>query len=308
MLKAAAVLALALAAAAPAAAQSNAAQSEAAQSDAAWVRPEVQRLVQPSNAKRLEALRRLLDEKGVRYEIHEFPGSEESRGVPGHNLVITLGDGPKDIVLGAHYDAEALDSGQLVEGVVDNAASVVALVRAAESLAGRDNQHRIRIVFFDQEELGLLGSEAWLKSQDRSRIAAAVNFDVVGYGDTVIYGGLKSDTAGVVREAVQTVCARKAIDCIRFQSYPPSDDRSFAAAGVPVVSIGLQPAADAHQMWLLMHKGPHSGLAQGVTPRVFSLIHTPADNMGALEPSAVVLAWEMAVDVVIELDEKLAPR
>lgn len=276
--------------------------------EADWVKPDLQRLVQPTNAARFEALKAMLDERRIAYEVHDYPGSEDSAGVPGRNLVITIGDGPKDIVLTAHYDAEKLETGQLVEGVVDNGASVVALIRAAESLEGRTNRHRIRVVFFDQEELGLLGSKAWLATQDRARLAAVVNFDVVGYGDTVIFGGMKSDATGVVREAVQSVCARKARDCVRFTSYPPSDDRPFADAGVPVVSIGVQPAADAHQMWLLMHKGPQSGLAEGVVPRVFTLIHTPADNMAAIEPAAVELAWEMAVDVVIALDERLSPR
>jgi len=270
-----------------------------------WVRTDLQRLVQPTNAARFEALQKLVAERGLKAEVHEFPGSPQSGGVPGRNLVITIGDGPKDIVLGAHFDAEKLQDGQLVEGVVDNGASVVALVRAAEALSARTNRHRIVVVFFDQEELGLLGSKAWLKSVDTKRIAAALNFDVVGYGDTVIYGGLKDDAANNVRSAMLGVCARKLRDCMRFPAYPPSDDLSFAAAGVPVVSIGVQPAADAHQMWLLMNRGKQSGLAEGVMPRVFTLIHTPADKMSAIEPSAVELAFEMAVDLVIELDERL---
>ena len=42
--------------------------------------------------------------------------------------------------------------GTLVDGVVDNAASVVALLRAADALKGRTFKRGLRIVFFDQEE------------------------------------------------------------------------------------------------------------------------------------------------------------
>ncbi|MBX7249940.1 MAG: Zn-dependent exopeptidase M28 [Caulobacteraceae bacterium] len=286
--------------AAPAAAQTT------TSGDSAWVTPMLQRMVQPDNARRLEALKAMLKEKGIAFTVADFPGSPDSQGVPGHNVVVTIGDGPRDLVLGAHYDAVIQENGKAVDGVVDNGASVVALVQAIEALQGYGPRHRVVVVFFDQEELGLLGSKAWLAQVDRSRIDAAVIFDVDAYGDSVIYGGMKSDTRGVVRGVVQGVCTRKALDCIRFDNFPPSDDQSFAVAGIPVVSIGQQPAVDAHQLWLLMHKGRDSGLAQGVMPRVFTLIHTPDDNMGAVEAPAVNRAFEMAFELIRELDEAYA--
>lgn len=270
--------------------------------DAAWVKPDLQRMVQATNAARFDALARLLTEKNVPFTVHDFAGSTASKGVPGRNLVVTIGDGPRDLVVSAHYDAEQLENGTLVEGVVDNAASVVALVKLAEVVKGLGLKHRIVIVFFDQEELGLLGSAAWIKSIDKSRIDAVINFDVVGYGDTLVYGGVKNDAGNKIATAMEVVCLRRAVDCMRFPAYPPSDDRSFAAADVPVISIGVQPAADAHQMWLLMNRGPQSGLAQGVMPRVFTLIHTAEDKMSAIEPAAVDLAFKAALDMVKALD------
>lgn len=270
--------------------------------DAAWVRPDLQRMVQPTNAARFDALVKLLKDRGIAYTVHDFAGSTASKGEPGRNIVVTIGDGPRDLVVSAHYDAEKLADGTLVEGVVDNAASVVALVKLAEAARALGLKHRIIIVFCDQEELGLLGSAAWIKQADKSRIDAAINFDVVGYGDTLVYGGVKNDAGNKIATAMEVVCLRRAVDCMRFPAYPPSDDRSFAAAGVPVISIGVQPAADAHQMWLLMNRGPQSGLAEGVLPRVFTLIHTPEDKMSAIEPAAVDLAFKAAVDMVKALD------
>lgn len=296
-----AAVAFAFLALAPAAAQ-------APSPEAAWVTPDLQRLVQPSNAARFDALRKLLEEKGVAYTVHEFPGSDASKGVAGRNIVVTVGNGPRDLVVTAHYDAEKLADGTLVEGVVDNGASTVALVRLAREAKALRLKHRLVIVFFDQEELGLLGSKAWIASIDKGRVDAVVNFDVAGYGDTVVYGGLKNDAGGKIGTAMETVCLRRAVDCMRFPSYPPSDDRSFAAAGMPVISIGVQPAADAHQMWLLMNRGPQSGLAQGVLPRVFTLIHTPEDRMSAIEPAAVDLAFKVAVDMVRTLDAAFTVR
>jgi Zn-dependent M28 family amino/carboxypeptidase len=272
--------------------------------DDTGVLAQVRRMVQPDNAHRLEAVKAMLAERRIPFTVEDFPGSADSHGVAGHNVVVTIGKGPRDIVLGAHYDA-VIREGRAVDGVVDNGASVVALVNAIEALQGYGPKHRVVVIFFDQEELGLLGSKAWLKQADRARIDAAVIFDVDAYGDDVIYGGMTSDAHGVVRGAMASVCARKALDCIRFDQFPPSDDQSFAEAHIPVVSIGMQPAADAHQLWLLMHKGKDSGLAEGFLPRVFHQIHTTDDNMSAVEPAAVNRAFEMAFEVVRELDEAM---
>lgn len=280
-------------------------QSITESGDSGWVLPDLQRMVQPSNAARLEALKALLTENQITFTVQAFPGSKESGGVAGQNVVVTIGDGPRDLVLGAHYDAVIQENGKAVDGVVDNGASVVALVRAAESLDGYGPRHRVIIIFFDQEELGLLGSKAWLKTADRSRIDAAVIFDVDAYGSSVIYGGMNSDRDGVVRGAMEGVCARKSLDCVRFENFPPSDDQSFAAANIPVVSVGMQPPDEARQLWALMH-APKDAPAPTSLPRVFTLIHTPADNMTAVEPAAVNRAFEMAFELIRELDDAYA--
>ena len=274
--------------------------------DTSWVLPDLQRLVRPSNAERFEALKALLDEKGLKYEIHAFEGGEPGKPMQGRNLIVTLGSGSSDIVLGAHYDAVTLEGGKLVDGVLDNGASVAALVHAAKQLSEHKGlTRRVRIAFWDQEELGLIGSTKWLAQTDRARIAASVNFDVNGYGDTLIYGGMREGQTPAVHTALLSVCARRQWDCMRFPNYAPSDDISFAKAGIPVVSIAFQPKVDAHQMWLALNGGASSGLARGFTPPVFTRIHSAEDVMARVEPDTVAAASEAAVDMVLALDKGL---
>ena len=274
--------------------------------DTGWVLPGLQRLVRPSNAERFEALKALLDEKGLKYEVHTFDGGEPGKPMQGRNLIVTLGSGSQDIVIGAHYDAVLLDGGTLVDGVLDNGASVVALVDAAKRLSDQKGlTRRVRIAFWDQEELGLIGSKAWLAQTDRTRIAASVNFDVNGYGDTLIYGGMREGQTPAVHGALLSDCARRQWDCMRFPNYAPSDDISFANAGIPVVSIAFQPKVDAHQMWLALNGGAASGLAPGFTPPVFTRIHSAEDVMARVDPNTVAAASQAAVDMVLALDKAL---
>jgi Zn-dependent M28 family amino/carboxypeptidase len=258
----------------------------------------------PSNPERRAYLESLLKARKLPYEVVAFEGGQKDKPETGSNVVVTLGRGKREIILAAHYDAERPKSGKLVDGVVDNAGSALALVQAAERLSKQRLRHKVRIIFFDQEEYGLVGSRAYLKARDTASIAAAVNFDVNGYGDTVIYG-LPAGKDTIATLALRRVCAARTLECLAFPQYPPSDDLSFLAAGVPVVSIGQQPAKDAHQMWLLLNAGKDAGMEKGVLPSVFRIIHTEADNMSVIDEASVHRAAMIAVDMVADLDRTL---
>ena len=75
---------------------------------------------------------------------------------------MTIGTGTESIVVGAHYDAVRLPDGTLSRGAVDNAASSVILVRLAEALRTVDLPRQVKLIWFDMEELGLIGSRRYL--------------------------------------------------------------------------------------------------------------------------------------------------
>jgi len=190
--------------------------------------------VRPSNAERLAVIVDQLTAAGLPHEIQTFEGGNQRSGpMAGSNVVVTLGDGPRDIVLTAHYDAVKLSDGSMSQGVVDNAGSVLAMIEAMKTLKGQATDHRLIFVLTDQEELGLIGAKAWLAAHDKSRIHAVINADVAAYGRTVMYGENNGGQSGFVLGALRAQCAEQAVDCVAFPIYPPSDDRVFSAAGVP---------------------------------------------------------------------------
>lgn len=260
---------------------------------------DVAAFVQPTQAGRLAALEALLKREGLPYEIQTFDGGRKDHPAKGYNVVVTLGAGASDILLTAHYDAVVLKDGTLVGGVVDNAASVVALVQAAGTLKAARLKHRLRVIFFDQEELGLLGAKAYAAGPDGKRAAAAINFDVNGYGDTPFYSVPKDEAlAGAVRKA----CNDVAPNCMAFAVYPPSDHLAFRKIGVPETSISILPEREVHQLWLMFNAGQTSGLADGFEPRALNLMHTVDDNMSAIEPAAIDTAARLAVELVKAAD------
>jgi Peptidase family M28 len=258
-----------------------------------------------TNEARFEALTTLLRSRGLTFVIEPFsidkPIGREPR-TEGRNVIVTVGAGDQDVVIGAHYDAARLLDGSLSKGAVDNAASSVMLVRVAETLKGEALPVRVRIVWFDMEELGLIGSAHYVRQHAADRIKAMLNFDINAYGNTIVFGpSERSENAALRRAFVQT-CAMEDIACVGFAQMPPGDDRSFVKAGVPTISVGIIPAVDVHQLWLLMNAGPNAGLAQGVAPPIMRTIHTSEDTpeklteetMGRMQRFALALVRNAA--------------
>lgn len=271
------------------------------------LRAQVAAFVQPSNEARTAVVVAQLRAAGFEPTVETFTGGNRQTGeMEGRNVVVTIGDGPREILLTAHYDAVKLRDGTMSHGVLDNAASVVGVIEAAKILRGKALNHRIRIILFDQEELGLIGARKWIEAHGLTNVAAVVNSDVAGYGDTMMYGQNNGPQSAFVTRAVQELCAERAMQCVGYPVYPPSDDRAFSAAGAPVVSLGFQDQIGAHQMWLAFNGGQTNGLAEGFVPRVFQLIHSTEDTMDKVDPATVALAGATYAAVIERLDAHLS--
>ena len=261
-----------------------------------------------TNEARFEALTAMLRSRGLTFTVEPFtiekPVGREPR-TEGRNVVVTLGDGPRDVVIGAHYDAVRLADGSLSRGAIDNAASSVMLISLAETLRAEQLPVRIRVVWFDMEEIGFLGSAEYLKQHATDRIAAMLNFDVNAYGDTIMFGPAGRPESAALRRAFVQTCAAEDIPCVGFAEMPPSDDRSFVRAGVPTLSIAIVPAVDVHQLWLMMNARADSGLAQGMVPAILRTIHTPEDNPDKLSEVAMLRVRRFALSLVRSIARSL---
>ena len=273
--------------------------------DAEALKAQVGAYVQPSNAERMNVLLGQLRAAGFAPTVETFEGGGRAGPMQGSNVVVTIGEGPKEILLTAHYDAVKLRDGTMSQGVIDNAGSVVALIEAAKILRDKPLSHRVRVIFFDQEELGLIGARKWIEAHGVAHVAAVVNSDVAAYGDTLMYGQNNGPQSAFVTRATQELCAERAMQCVGFPEYPPSDDRAFSAAGVPVVSLGFQDQIGAHQMWLAFNGGKENGLAEGFVPQVFRVIHSKDDAIEAVEGATIATAGATYAALIQKLDAQL---
>lgn len=244
-----------------------------------------------ANQSRREAVEARLSALGISFELQPF----QSRHGPGVNVVAALPDTRRlpVLLIGAHYDR--VEPGQ---GAVDNASGCATVIDLAASLMRRPlASHRVVIAFWDQEELGLLGSKAFVRNSAdpnggparsfttdlQAPLALYLNFDVFGYGDTV--WGMVPDGQERFAEAISGAATAAGVAAVLGQAYPPTDHQAFLAAGLPAVSLSLVGGAEI----------PHilegfAGRQPTVMPKVLDIIHTPRDLPAELDAPAVVRA------------------
>ena len=152
----------------------------------------------PSVAGRLDSAAALANgvEQGstgltARMKVDWRPGT-----YPTSNVIAETPTGDPDnvIVVGAH-----LDSVGVGPGINDNGSGSATILEIAEQVAKAKPRNKIRFVWFGAEEHGLLGSEAYVDSlpeSERDKIAAMLNFDMVGSPNFVrfVYDGDLSDS------------------------------------------------------------------------------------------------------------------
>lgn len=264
---------------------------------------DVERIAGQSNSKRGDVLQAILAERGVAFALEEFeiPPRQNYPRTIGTNIVVTIGRGSGDVVIGGHYDAAWLQSGELSPGAVDNAASAVILTRVAEELSQRDRNSRIRIVLFDMEEIGLIGSRSFVDRHGAGSIAAAINLDINGYGDTLFYPDPPDRSSANVVAAMESVCGTAQFSCKAFSQYPASDYLSFRQAGIPNISLAILPADEVDRLHLALNPESRDS-PRGPQPRIFSIIHTAGDRSALVQPEAMAITYRAVLALIDALD------
>jgi Zn-dependent M28 family amino/carboxypeptidase len=223
------------------------------------------------SAGRRAAITGYLQAAGAPFQLQDFV---DRRMRAGTNIVVTLpGSASKTILLGAHYDR--VPAGQ---GVLDNAASCAVLLELLPTFKTSPlKNYTLKVVFFDLEEGGLSGSQAYF-APDPSRPFPdyAVNLDIFGYGDAIF--ATASKPGGPLETALQSAGTEFKIP-VRMVSpaqYPGSDHRSMMTAGIETVGMSLLDAAEIDVIINLL-----AGRSAEIPP-VLQTIHTAKDNLATI--------------------------
>ncbi|PTM57650.1 M20/M25/M40 family metallo-hydrolase [Desmospora activa] len=149
----------------------------------------------------------------------------------------------KTIVVGAHYD-----SVQGSPGANDNASGSATLLELAQVLSKEKLHHDVRVIFFGAEEIGLVGSARYVQSLDADQldnIAAMINLDMVGVGDTIHVLTAAEEDKSFVADLAEDYIQTYGYQYERGTSLS-SDHVPFAEAGIPVAFLHYSPDPNYH--------------------------------------------------------------
>ena len=167
----------------------------------------------------------------VELNVHNRAGMGQGYHVVGE----IPGQNGETIIAGAHYDAHDIS-----QGARDDGTGTVLVLELARILAPLRGQLRrtIRLIAFDAEELGVLGSGEYVKAHaaDLARVALMINLDGAA-GPVETHGfmteGFK-DTEAVLRHYAQSFGYALAL---RDRVVTASDNFPFFMQGIPAITM-----------------------------------------------------------------------
>lgn len=208
------------------------------------------------------------------------------------NIITTFGQGERQILVGAHYDVLPWSP-----GANDNGSGVSVALGLVEKLKDTKLKSTVKVIFFYGEEQGLAGSRAYVTKHRGDKIIAYFNLDVCGTGDTIFFGPGYGGEANPALQAVRRVVKEKNIPYAESSPFPPGDDRSFQAAGIPNVSVAIVPKNDAVLLSKMMKDQPIEEM-----PQVLKVMDTPEDKSKFLTEEAMERVFEVVYGALLYLD------
>lgn len=212
------------------------------------------------------------------------------------------------IVLGAHYDHLGVKDGLTYPGADDNASGVAVVLGVARALAEKRTSLRrhVVVVFFGAEEVGLVGSRAFVDGGPflHEHLFAMVNVDMVGRrmmdqpGFVLAQRMLGIDPDASV--AVDGIETRPALRDIVERACEAEDHHAVTIGDLPEIAQGTARR-------LSQGRGDNWSFERRGIPSIFfssgesSDYHTPNDTTATIVPSLVATRARIVERTVIAL-------
>jgi C-terminal processing protease CtpA/Prc len=140
--------------------------------------------------------------------------------------------------------------GKIHHGADDNASGTAAVLAVGEKLASQPRTRNVMLQLWSGEELGLIGSSAFVNAPavPLDQLAAYLNFDMVGRMQDNKLSAQATGSSPVWGRLVEQANIAAGFDLqVQQDPYQPTDVASFNQASVPVLNLFTGTHADYHK-------------------------------------------------------------
>jgi hypothetical protein len=195
------------------------------------------------------------------------------------NLICVLpGQSAGVIIVGGHFDH--VKEG---DGVVDNWSGAALLPSLYQGLRGTPRMHTYIFIAFAGEELGELGSQAYVKKMTKQDVAisrAMVNLDTLGLGPTKIWLSHSDKRLSELLNGLATAL-NLPLGVVNVDQVGSSDSEQFAERKIPRITI-------------------HS-----ITQETLPILHTSRDNLQSMRLDSYYETYRLLSAYLVLLDRAL---
>jgi subtilisin-like proprotein convertase family protein len=180
-----------------------------------------------------------------KFEVYGLEARYQDYSATGRNVLgwkIGTRFPEKKFIICAHYDD--MPTALVAPGADDNASGVVAVLEAARILAGFPTEYTLEFAVWDEEEIGLLGSEAYADSasSEGMQIMGVLNFDMIAWdsnNDFKMTIGTNSNSFNLTSDYEAAMGLYTPEINWNYTDIEASDHASFWNAGYPAL-LGIE--------------------------------------------------------------------
>jgi Zn-dependent M28 family amino/carboxypeptidase len=247
------------------------------------------------NATRRELIIEHLDALGARYLTQHY--------ATGTNLVVDLGPATRKIGVSSHFDRVPLSA-----GANDNGSAIAVCLDIIRRHQEAGSEVGVRVFFFDEEETGLKGSQAYVDQYGVADLVGLLNMELVGLGDTFALWPVAAAHSEPVLNAFEAVAHRQRVRCNRFGQLVTNtaDHLPFRQAGLrdafTITCItdqdiataqryfeALAQQADKWTLWEILAQAP-----------LFRHYHQPTDTYEKLSETSLAMTSAALWETILE--------
>ncbi len=262
----------------------------------------IKQLEYKSDSERLAIVKQILRSNKIKFIEQKY----KYLTFKGTNIIVDIGNlkSKKHIILSAHYDVVHGSP-----GANDDASGIAILIDVIDRLKKLDLNNRIRVIFFDDEEIGRLGSISYINKYGLKDLLAVYHLELCGYGDAIgLWPITKMNKDSYALKAIEEVLKEKEIYFEKLGQLPSffGDDLSFRNAGFKhALSLSVGPTEDKEAIKRFV-KGNVLAIIfdffTGRIPKMFQRYHSSEDKSEYLNEDSLKMVSDILVATVLKLD------